>query len=200
MLEWYRTRAPLETLMDDCAALVALAAHVAGAKTFAFRGRLASPFEPPERLTVREAFLRHSGIDLYDSLPMGSAPDAALLEFIHTNKTGKLLRAACRLGALAAGAQAGQLAALTSYAEKIGLAFQIADDVLNVTGTPQQLGKAVGSDAAREKMTYVALYGLEIARAKAAALVVEAQAALAPLGARAAPLAALADFIVARNS
>ncbi|MGO9423225.1 EF-P lysine aminoacylase EpmA [Roseiarcus sp.] len=78
MLEWYRVGAPLQRLMDDCAALVALAAHVASAKTFAFRSLEASPFEPPERVTVREAFLRHAGIDLYDSLPLGGEPDAAL--------------------------------------------------------------------------------------------------------------------------
>ncbi|TAN37528.1 MAG: polyprenyl synthetase family protein [Verrucomicrobia bacterium] len=130
----------------------------------------------------------------------GRAPDAALLDFIHTNKTGKLIRAACRMGALAGGTNEKQLAALTTYAEKIGLAFQIADDVLNVTSTPEQLGKAVGSDAARKKMTYVALYGLEPARAKAAALIAEAQAALAPLGARAAVLVALAEFTVRRTS
>jgi lysyl-tRNA synthetase class 2 len=79
MLEWYRVGAPLATVMDDCAKLVALAAHVAGATTFAFRGREASPFEPPERSTMRDAFLRHAGIDLYDSLPLGRAPDVARL-------------------------------------------------------------------------------------------------------------------------
>ncbi len=79
MLEWYRTDAPLVRLMDDCAALVALAAHAAGARTFAFRGREASPFEPPERLSVREAFLRFTGIDLFDTLPPGAGPDAARL-------------------------------------------------------------------------------------------------------------------------
>jgi lysyl-tRNA synthetase class 2 len=79
MLEWYRVGAPLARLMDDCAALLALAAHVAGAKAFAFRGRDASPFEPPERVTVREAFQRHSGIDLYQSLPPGIHPDTAFL-------------------------------------------------------------------------------------------------------------------------
>jgi geranylgeranyl diphosphate synthase type II len=130
----------------------------------------------------------------------GRAPDAALLEFIHTHKTGALIRAACRMGARAAGATADQLAAVTDYAEKIGLAFQIADDILNVTSTPEQLGKAVGSDAARQKMTYVALYGLAPARAKARALIAAAQAALAPLGARAQPLAALAEFTIQRTS
>jgi elongation factor P--(R)-beta-lysine ligase len=79
LLEWYRTGAPLARLMDDCAALLALAAHVAGAKAFAFRGVGASPFEPPERVTVREAFQRHTGIDLYESLPAGKDPDTALL-------------------------------------------------------------------------------------------------------------------------
>ncbi len=79
MLEWYRTDAPLARLMDDCAALVALAAHAAGAKTFAFRGREASPFEPPERMSVREAFLRCADIDLFDSLPPGAAPDSPRL-------------------------------------------------------------------------------------------------------------------------
>ncbi len=78
MLEWYRVGAPLQRVMDDCAALVALAAHVAGAKAFTFRGREASPFEPPERLSVRYAFLRHAGIDLTDSLPLGGRPDRAL--------------------------------------------------------------------------------------------------------------------------
>ena len=130
----------------------------------------------------------------------GREPDAALLEYIHSHKTGALIRAACRMGALAGGANAAQLAALTAYAEKIGLAFQIADDVLNVTSTPEQLGKATGSDAARKKMTYVALFGLEVARAQAQALAAGAVAALAPLGAHAAPLAALAEFTVQRKS
>ncbi len=79
MLEWYRVGATLARLMDDCAALIALAAHVAGAKSFAFRGREASPFEPPERVTVREALLGRTGIDLFDSLPPGGDPDTARL-------------------------------------------------------------------------------------------------------------------------
>ena len=79
MLEWYRVGAPLQRIMDDCAALVALAGHVVGAKTFGWRGREASPFEPPERLTVREAFSRHAGFDLFESLPRGGEPDAGRL-------------------------------------------------------------------------------------------------------------------------
>ena len=68
MLEWYRADASLERLMEDCATVVALAAHIAGAKMFAYRGRQASPFKPPERITVRDAFRRYAGIDLYDGL------------------------------------------------------------------------------------------------------------------------------------
>jgi lysyl-tRNA synthetase class 2 len=68
MLEWYRAYAPLERLIEDCTAVIALAAHVAGAKSFVYRGREASPFDPPERLTVRDAFRRYAGIDIYDSL------------------------------------------------------------------------------------------------------------------------------------
>ena len=68
MLEWYRAHAPLERIIEDCAAVIALAAHIAGAKVFAYRGREASPFDPPERITVRDAFRRYAGIDLYDSL------------------------------------------------------------------------------------------------------------------------------------
>jgi elongation factor P--(R)-beta-lysine ligase len=68
MLEWYRAHAPLERVIEDCAAVIALAAHIAGAKVFAYRGREASPFDPPERITVRDAFRRYAGIDLYDSL------------------------------------------------------------------------------------------------------------------------------------
>jgi elongation factor P--(R)-beta-lysine ligase len=79
MLEWYRVGASLEQMMDECTALTALAAHVAGAKTLTFRGRNANPFKPPERLTVRDAFLRYARIDLYDSLPLGREPDAAML-------------------------------------------------------------------------------------------------------------------------
>jgi elongation factor P--(R)-beta-lysine ligase len=76
MLEWYRTGAPLERLIEDCVALTALAAHIAGARRFVFRNREARPFEPPERLTVRDAFRRYAGIDIYDSLPIGGRPDA----------------------------------------------------------------------------------------------------------------------------
>ncbi len=79
MLEWYRAYAPLECLIDDCVAIIALAAHAAGAETFVHRGREASPFDPPERLTVRDAFRRYAGIDIYDSLPVIGGTDTETL-------------------------------------------------------------------------------------------------------------------------
>jgi len=79
MLEWYRAEASLDRLIEDCAAIVALAAHVAGTKRFVHRGREASPFEPPERLTVRDAFRRYAGIDLYESLSISGGADTETL-------------------------------------------------------------------------------------------------------------------------
>ena len=79
MLEWYRAGEPLTRIMGDCAGLLALAAHVAGAERFAYRGREASPFEPPERLSVRAAFQRFAGVDLYETLPLDGEPDIAAL-------------------------------------------------------------------------------------------------------------------------
>jgi geranylgeranyl diphosphate synthase, type II len=121
------------------------------------------------------------------------------LVYIHTHKTGDLIRAAVRLGAMTAGVTGEQLAALTRYAEKIGLAFQIADDVLNATATREHLGKSAGTDAAAGKMTYVAAYGINGAREKAATLIAEAKKSLATLPGTTEPLSALADYVVNRN-
>jgi len=79
MLEWYRVGERLERIIEDCAALAALAGHVAGADSFAYRGRKTSPFEPPERITVRAAFQRFTDIDLYETLPSDGPPDTAAL-------------------------------------------------------------------------------------------------------------------------
>jgi elongation factor P--(R)-beta-lysine ligase len=79
MLEWYRVDTSIERVMEDCAAVNALAAHIAGTKTFAYRGREASPFDPPERMTVRDAFRRYAYIDLYDSLSTTAHADAVTL-------------------------------------------------------------------------------------------------------------------------
>ena len=126
--------------------------------------------------------------------------DLATLSYIHTHKTGALIRASVRAGALLGGAGEEELAALTRYGDAIGLAFQIADDILDVEGTTEELGKDAGSDQARGKATYPALVGLEASKARAQELVQMALDALAPFDERAEPLRAIASYIVKRKS
>jgi geranylgeranyl pyrophosphate synthase len=122
------------------------------------------------------------------------------LERIHRAKTGALIRAAVRIGGLAASLDEPAMEALTRYGEAVGLAFQIADDVLDATATTEMLGKTAGRDAARGKRTYPALLGVEGARARAAALAEEGCAALDAGRIRAGELAELARYVVARPS
>lgn len=128
-----------------------------------------------------------------------SAATRARLERIHRGKTAALIRASCELGALAAGANATTRTALRTYGEAIGLAFQVADDVLDATASSAALGKTAGKDAAQGKLTYVAVHGLEAARREAERLEQEALHALAPLGIKANALRALGRFVVRRN-
>ena len=130
----------------------------------------------------------------------GRPHDAALLERIHRRKTAALIRASCELGAIAGAASPEQRRALAAYGEALGLAFQIADDVLDVTASAATLGKTPGKDAAQGKLTYVAVHGLDAARAEGARQAALAQDALAPFGERAVELAALARFVVERRS
>ena len=122
------------------------------------------------------------------------------LERIHRAKTGALIRAAVRIGGMAASLDDAGMEALTRYGEAVGLAFQIADDVLDATATTETLGKTAGRDAERGKRTYPALLGVDGARARAAALAEEACAALAASRVRANELSDLARYVVARPS
>ncbi|HEU4700784.1 MAG TPA: farnesyl diphosphate synthase [Gemmatimonadales bacterium] len=119
---------------------------------------------------------------------------------VHRAKTGALIRASCVLGGLAAGGSEPVLAALRAFGEDVGLAFQIADDVLDVVGTSAELGKTAGRDAALQKSTYVGVLGVAGARAEAAALARRAVRHLADAGLPDSALGALADYIVHRNS
>ena len=122
------------------------------------------------------------------------------LERIHRLKTGALISAAVRLGGLAAGAGDAELGALTRYGAAVGLAFQIADDVLDATATTAQLGKTAGRDAARRKDTYPSVLGVDAARERAAALAADACVALADVGLLTPALERLAHFVVERQS
>ncbi|HXV68110.1 MAG TPA: farnesyl diphosphate synthase [Nitrospira sp.] len=126
--------------------------------------------------------------------------DLSMLQNIHKHKTGMLIRASVRMGALAAGATDRQLEDMTGYAEDIGLAFQIADDVLNVTGTREELGKNPNTDAERGKKTYPTFYGVEGARKLADACVTRAIGRLDSFGPSADPLRDLARYITSRKN
>jgi geranylgeranyl diphosphate synthase type II len=130
----------------------------------------------------------------------GQIPTAPLLESIHRAKTGALLRASVRMGAIYAGADPGQLAALTGFGEHVGLAFQIVDDVLDVEQSSEALGKTAGKDAAQKKITFPAVYGIERSREMAEHERLEAHLALQPFDDRAERLRELADLIVRRNA
>jgi geranylgeranyl diphosphate synthase type II len=127
-------------------------------------------------------------------------PSAELLDRIHRAKTGALLRCSVRLGALHAGADPGQIEALSRFGEHIGLAFQIVDDILDVTQSSEQLGKTAGKDAAQHKITFPAVYGLEESRRMARQQRALAHEALAGFGGAALRLRQLADLIIERSS
>jgi len=165
------------------------------------------PGIPPERLLdvsceIAEA-AGHRGMvggQVLDIRAEGEAVGLETLYAIHRRKTGALLRVSIRAGAILAGAGEEALAALSDYGGKIGLAFQIADDILNVEGDPLLLGKGTGSDAARGKVTFPALMGIDASRAQAAELVMDAIASLASFDDRAAQLRAIAQYILERRS
>jgi len=140
------------------------------------------------------------GGQLLDLLAEGRALSLADLETIHRGKTGALIEASVRVGAMAARADAARVAALGRYGAAIGLAFQIADDILDVTATTDQLGKTAGRDIALHKSTYPALLGIEGARARAAALVTEALDSLRGASIASPALEALARYAIERRS
>ena len=160
---------------------------------------------PSVRMELVAGLTKASGAD---GMVLGQALDIAAetavepltldqITALQAGKTGALIRWAAEAGAVIAGADTGPLG---RYATALGLAFQIADDILDVTGDAAKAGKRLGKDAAAGKATFVSLLGLDGARARAKALVVEAEAALVPYGAAAENLIAAARFVIARDS
>ena len=165
------------------------------------------PKTPPERL-LRVA-CEIAGAAGYRGMVGGQALDVRAegekgaledLYTIHRHKTGALLRISLRAGAILAGADQDALAALTAYGERIGLAFQIADDILNVEGDSELMGKKTGSDAALGKVTFPQLLGIDASRTRAAELVAEAISLLERFDDKATPLRAIAKYILDRKS
>lgn len=126
--------------------------------------------------------------------------DLPTVQYIHTHKTGALIKASVLSGALLGGASEKALAAVKRYGEAVGLAFQIADDILDIEGTTEEIGKDAGSDEARGKATYPAVIGLAAAREEAKAMMGEAMRALDIFGTEADPLREIAQYIVQRKN
>jgi geranylgeranyl diphosphate synthase type II len=160
---------------------------------------------PPQRLLaiIREISTASGvfgmvGGQVVDMESEGKDVDFPTLEYIHTHKTGALIRASVRVGALYAKAGKRRFAALTRYGELVGLAFQIADDILDITGKKEELGKDVGSDLKKGKKTFPGFYGLEEARRRAVEVADKAIYSLKDLDRKADPLRELATYIVNR--
>jgi geranylgeranyl diphosphate synthase type II len=139
------------------------------------------------------------GGQVVDLETTGQTADAATLEYIHAAKTGAFIRAAVRCGALYANAPEDDLARVTTYGEKVGLAFQVVDDLLDVLGSKEELGKEVRKDKEQLKATYPGVHGVAESRRIASRLVNEACEVLEPLGARARRLQEIAHFLIERT-
>ena len=161
---------------------------------------------PAERKTALVTLLARAsgpggmaGGQMLDLMAETDAPDEAGIVELQAMKTGALIRFASEGGAVAAGANVEEVAALRRYGEQVGLAFQLADDLLDVTQTAETMGKATGKDAAAGKGTLVGLYGVDGVRSRLDDLVAQARDTLSPFGARAGTLRALASFIARRD-
>ena len=161
------------------------------------RRRLRIIHELSHAIGTRAGMVGGQVVDLENT---GRTMDAATLRYIHSAKTGAFIAAAVRCGVIDANGAEQDLARLTTYGEKVGLAFQIADDLLDVLGSKEGMGKAVRKDGAQRKATYPALHGVEESQRIAAGLVREACEVLAPYGSRAERLREIARFLIARNS
>jgi farnesyl diphosphate synthase len=175
-------------------------------QALAFEVLAAAPLDAGIRIALVGELARASGAggmcagQALDMAATGQTLDLPRLEQLHSLKTGALIRAAVRMGALSASAPDASLRALDEFSDALGLAFQIRDDVLDVESNSAQLGKTVGKDRAQGKSTYPGLLGIASSRQRLDGLANKMQAALEPLGPAADALRAIADFAIARVS
>ena len=174
--------------------------------TLAFE--IATHVEPTRRYSLREIVVEIAiaagsrkliAGQVADLEGEGKAITRAQLRYIHENTTAALLTASVRLGAMTANASEKQLAAITDFGQALGLAFQVIDDILDVTQTSEKLGKSAGKDVAAKKATYPAVIGLEKSRAEARRLTSQAAIALKPFGSRADKLNEIASYLLKRE-
>ena len=185
-------------------AIAILAGDALQTQAYEVLSRLRCPAEA--RVRIIEEIARGTGTvngmiggQVVDLEAEHTKPDLAMLEYIHRSKTAALITASVVSGGLYAGADEAAVCTLRAFGQAIGLAFQIVDDVLDVTQTSEQLGKTAGKDMAAEKVTYPSLFGIEESIKRADRLVDEACAALASFGERAEMLKGLARFLVERK-
>lgn len=139
------------------------------------------------------------GGQVVDVLSEGKSVDSPTLEYIHTHKTGTLIRACLKVGCILGGGSKEELKRLSKFGNYIGLAFQIADDILDLTGNEKEMGKKKGSDLVSKKITYPAIYGLDESRRKTKDLIDTAISLLGNFNQKAAPLKEIAMFIGERS-
>ena len=185
-------------------ALAILAGDALQTQAYEVLARLECPAEA--RVRIIEEIARGTGTldgmiggQVVDLEAEHTHPTAEMLEYIHRSKTAALITASLVSGGLYAGAKDSEVAKLRAFGQSIGLAFQIVDDVLDVTQTSEQLGKTAGKDTAAQKVTYPALFGIEESERKADSLVSAAFSELESFGERAETLKALARYLVERK-
>jgi geranylgeranyl diphosphate synthase type II len=179
-------------------ALLTLAFETLAAEASAYF-RAATVVRLVEELSKAAGMRGMIGGQVVDMLSEGKTVSAEVLDYIHQNKTGALFNCCIRSGAIMGGASIDELKEMSLFATKIGLAFQIVDDILDITGDEKVMGKKTGADVGRKKATYPALHGLENAQKKADSLLQEAEEHLNPFGERALGLWFLAEKLVHRE-
>ncbi|MCB5247246.1 MAG: polyprenyl synthetase family protein [Candidatus Cloacimonetes bacterium] len=200
--EYRRGKQSTHAVFGEGAALLAGDALLVGA----FELITYAEIKPKVRVQMVRELARETGVhgliggQMVDIESEGKKADKKTIDYIHENKTAKLIKLCLRFGALAGGAPADEQQALEEYGHKIGLAFQITDDLLDIEGDPDEMGKTVGKDAHVQKATYPSVYGLAESRRKAQELIAQAREALAPLGDRALILDIVAEHLLTRKT
>ncbi len=167
---------------------------------------LSSRISVPHLMGALREIALASGLDgmvagqVQDMLSENQESDAETLQFIHSHKTGALLRASVRIGPILYGSDQASLDALTAYGNSIGLAFQVIDDILDIEGDTEEMGKTAGSDEKINKMTYPRFYGMQKSKDIARNLITDAKEALSLFSAKADPLREIADYLLTRRN
>jgi geranylgeranyl diphosphate synthase type II len=201
-----RGRPTSHKVFGEAVAILAGDALLTEAFRLMARPDLMKGLSPRRRLAAIHTVARSAGSQgmvggqVMDMASEGEEVKPDILEYIHSHKTGALIGAAVAAGAVIGGGSAREVRTLEEYGRKLGLAFQIMDDLLDVQGEETKMGKAVGKDRAKGKATYPGLFGIEDSRRKAAELIREAVAHLDPFRRRANPLREIARYILQRKN